>query len=421
MLPEARSESAGYRRWAVLLLAVLGAVALCAVPVLGPMALYPAVPAIIAVAALLIRRLTSRVSAVRAAVVASLLSLTVDVVCFGPPIAVACWLTVEMTALLLMIVVIVRRSATRTAFVVGGLLAVTAVVLPLRSTLRLPDSMLEASVLGLTMALLAIGAVIGVGLYLRSADARRARAVSAARRAQRLSLARDLHDFVAHEITGIVLEAQAAQVGRYDEAASRELFARIEQAGMRALTSMDHTLRTLRDPEEEAPEADASPRLYSLTDLPEVVQRFSAGGAVSTELRLDAGLVDAIPREVDTAAYRVVVEALTNVRRHAPTAGRVLVSVTWTDDGWVRSTVSDDGGGHGASQGREGGTGLIGLAERVEALGGTLTAGQWERGWRVECLLPVADPATVVAPDEPRAAGQPAGRAAGRPAGAAAG
>ncbi|MFI0422780.1 sensor histidine kinase [Spongiactinospora sp. 9N601] len=82
--------------------------------------------------------------------------------------------------------------------------------------------------------------------------------------------------------------------------------------------------------------------------------------------------------------YRLVTEALTNARRHAPGAERVEVEVARAGGSAVRVRVTDDGGGRSEASGRGG----FGLAERVSVLGGSLSAGPAPGGWRVEAVLP---------------------------------
>jgi signal transduction histidine kinase len=142
-------------------------------------------------------------------------------------------------------------------------------------------------------------------------------------------------------------------------------------------------------------------------DLRELAERFAAAGPVAVHLSVDPRIETpppggappggAVPREVASTAYRVVREALTNVRRHAHPASQVAVSVRLTDDPpAVTVTVTDDAtarphrtaAGHGVT--RRGGLGLPGLAARVEALGGTLRAGpQPAGGWQVTAVLPL--------------------------------
>ena len=152
----------------------------------------------------------------------------------------------------------------------------------------------------------------GAGLYLRLGDHRRRLAEEQARRAHRLDLARDLHDLVAHEVTGIVIAAQAAALPD------------IEAAGLRALEAMDRMVGTLRGP--------VSQRVHGVADLPDVVRRFSSTGPTAATLSMPEvpgtpGAPDLSP-DASKAAYHVVIEALTNVRRHAPAATTVTVTVT---------------------------------------------------------------------------------------------
>jgi signal transduction histidine kinase len=209
-------------------------------------------------------------------------------------------------------------------------------------------------------------AAAGLGLYWRAADARRARALAAARRAQRLEVARDLHDLVAHEVTGIVVEAQAAQV-----APAPDSYSRIEAAGQRALSAMDDLVSALRADD------DGVRRGHGLADLPGVVSRF--GSAATLEIEPGIELSPA----AGTAAYHVVIEALTNVRRHASESAQVTVRLTAAGV----LTIANDGHAGLIPPRDGGGSGLRELAERVRAVGGTLEAGPFEGGWRVVCDL----------------------------------
>ncbi|MBD0672300.1 histidine kinase, partial [Streptomyces sp. CBMA156] len=140
------------------------------------------------------------------------------------------WWLLETVALLAPVVPAVRRPPAAAALGYGVLLVVTVVLVPLRIALwARPPAPPEAAVkLCLIPALLSC-AVVGVGCYLRSMDTRARAAVVAGRRAQRLDLARDLHDFAAHDVTGVVVLAQAAQVlARQDPRQAVELLAGIE-------------------------------------------------------------------------------------------------------------------------------------------------------------------------------------------------
>lgn len=289
------------------------------------------------------------------------------------------WWLAESVAAAIVLHLAVRRAGARPAALAGAVAGVAVTVLPLRLTLHVvPPASTRGAVLGCLLCGLGAAVAAGTGLYLRSLDARRSRSVAEARRAQRLDLARDLHDFVAHEVGGMIVQAQAARFGG-DPAAA---FQRIEAAGARAMASLDRTVHMLHD---DGPRDGP----HGLDELPALVDRFSTSDGADVRLALDAVTP---PPEVSATAYRLVVEALTNVRRHAPEATAVDVSVTATGPA-LRVAVTDDGpsGRAGLLRGRRrGGLGLPGIAERVEALGGDFGAGPaGDRGWRVTAVIPL--------------------------------
>ncbi|MGW6598236.1 sensor histidine kinase [Streptomyces sp. NPDC055036] len=308
------------------------------------------------------------------------------------------WLPFELVALLVLLVRVVRRAPVLPAAVLGTLTVAAVVVLPLRFSLKNSHNVLEQSVLGvLAVAVLALAAA-GIGLYQRAQDERRTEAINRARSDQRLQVARDLHDFVAHEVTGILLETQAARLVDYDEARTKDLLERLESAGQRALASMDDTLRVLREPgtRTEPP----STRVHGLGDLTGLLRRFEGSGSVRTALDLAPGLAGTLPREVEDAAYRLVIEALTNIRRHAPEARLVTVAVA-RDAGGLRVAVSDDGGlptGSAPAPRADGGTGLVALTEHFNGLRGSFEAGPGPVGWTVVGVLPLDGPSVRPGP-----------------------
>ncbi|MGW1378011.1 sensor histidine kinase [Streptomyces sp. NPDC002446] len=373
-------------RWA----GVAAAAMLLPAVISPPSAYPPAVMAAVTLTVAILARPAGRISLGRAAGGAALLSLAVDAASFGQPGLVLLWYPFETVALLVLLERVVRHlPAPRVAFT-GPLTGAAAILLPLRFTLYAPQTGLKESVFAASVALFPAAVATGIGLYLRSLDNRRARAVVQARREQRLEVARDLHDFVAHEVTGIVLEAQAGQLGPDAGGAEhRDLLQRIEKAGLRALDSMDQMVATLREADGRKWGEPPPTRLHGLADLPELVGRFSSMAAAEVALDLEDEVAGALSREAGDTAYRVVLEALTNVRRHAPQAGRVEVFAGRTADRAVEVSVTDDAGAAAPSGARRGGgTGLAGLDERVGALGGTLEAGPHGPGWRVRCLLP---------------------------------
>ena len=238
------------------------------------------------------------------------------------------------------------------------------------------------------LMVMVVTAAVAVGVYLRSTDLRRRDALDQVRRGERLDLARDLHDFVAHHITGIVVQSQAsAYVVSQDAARSVEAFGRIEAAGMQALTSMRRLVSVLREDG-----AGGTRPLGDLEQVRELVDNFSLGDSYGS-LYVSPDIADRrrLPPEVSATLYRVVQEALTNVRKHAPASATVAVSVTPAADG-VEVAVRDGGGEQrrGRLSDSGGGFGLAGLSERLAALGGRFTAGpRPEGGWEVVAWLPL--------------------------------
>jgi signal transduction histidine kinase len=380
-------------------IAVAVAVALVGLGALPTFGVWMAVPATYAAAcasAVLIagvraRRLTAAVTASAGGV--SLVA-SVGVVLTGATLASGdrsgtAWAVAELIALFVLTMVTVRTAPIRLA---TSAAALSGIAMP-SWLLRFGWGDATAEVVGgyAAWAVLPLLAVT-IGLYLRGLDERRNQAVDDARRAQRDQLARDLHDFVAHDISGMLAQAQVGQLlAERDPTAAAEAFQRIEESGMKALASMDHTVHLLYRSAEDGVGDLASPR--TLIDLPDVVSRFSRTGRTAARLEVDPHLrAGDLPREITTTAYRLVVEALTNVRRHAPAADHVLVEAhRTTREPGLAVTVTDDGPSLAtAPVVRPGGLGLAGLTARVEALGGTLTAGRADpTGWQVVMFLPL--------------------------------
>jgi signal transduction histidine kinase len=249
--------------------------------------------------------------------------------------------------------------------------------------------------IGSPSALLAVpaallwGGSLAVGLILRDADARRLAALAAVRTAERLRLARELHDLVAHHVTGIVVRAQAARVLAGHPVASEqddaEVYREIEEAGSGALTAMRRLVGMLRTDAGDSP-APAS----GIRDA--VLDAASGHGGISPSLPDELDDLTVAP-ELITTVHRVVLEALTNVRRHAPEATEVQVAARVqhepVGDLLILEIVND--GANGSHQ--EGsGYGLIGMTERVTALGGTLRAGtEPGRRWQITVRFPIDD------------------------------
>jgi signal transduction histidine kinase len=242
---------------------------------------------------------------------------------------------------------------------------------------------------------------VGTGMYFRARDEERAKsvrsAVTDAQQAERMALARELHDVVAHHVTGIVVQAQAAQmVAAKNPKAATDALARIADSGTEALTAMRRLVASMRGAEPAgASEVTEQATADFEADLEAVVaatQRVAVGhpGAPAVDLRVDLGRQ--IPPEVARSALRVVQESLTNAEKHALDASYVQIDVR-ADPTNLYALITDDGTAvRRQPVGGSGGYGLIGMRERVELLGGQFRAGPGEHvGWRVEAILPLEE------------------------------
>ncbi|MFY1689488.1 sensor histidine kinase [Plantactinospora sp. WMMB782] len=205
--------------------------------------------------------------------------------------------------------------------------------------------------------------------------------IDQARAEERAQIARDMHDVVTHRVALMVLHATALESARGRDAVT--IAGRIQGIGREALAELRTLVGVLRDG------ADAPLRPQpGLDDLAELVAASRALGH-TVELFVEPGL--SVPALVQHAAYRVVQEALTNVHKHAYDA-RASVAVGSDRDGlWL--VVRDDGGTSAPAVAPGGGHGLLGIAERVRLVGGTLrTRRPGGGGFEVSARLPVTGP-----------------------------
>ena len=325
--------------------AVVSAVVLLASPWLGPRAL-PIVAGLLAAATLAVRGLHGSGAEERLAPFSA---------------------TTACALLVLLALVAWRGRPSLAAFAAPVLIAAVA----LQPVLARQNDTYVILTLGLALvALVVVGAATATRLVLA---ARRTQAVQI-RLAQRAEFARDLHDFVAHHVTGIVVQAQGARA----IAAKRPdlvlpVLTQIEKAGVETLDSMRRMVGLLRD--------DDRLELAPLAGIAEVRAMVADFGA---DLTLDGDLDD-LAVEIASTVHRVVMEALTNVRKHAADVRAVTVLVCRAGE-WVVVKVTDDGTPRRSSTG---GFGLRGLTERVTALGGRIHTGPGTTGgWVVEATLP---------------------------------
>ncbi|WP_406416708.1 sensor histidine kinase [Streptomyces sp. NBC_01614] len=220
----------------------------------------------------------------------------------------------------------------------------------------------------------------------RAERAERTREEEARRRVaeERLRIARDLHDVVAHHIALVNVQAGvAAHVMDKRPDQAKEALAHVREASRSALNELRATVGLLRQSGD--PEAPTEPA-PGLIRLDELVGTFRSAGLQVEVARADQDAT--LPAAVDLAAYRVIQEALTNVQKHAGPAAKAEVSVVRVGPN-VEITVLDDGAGEDDTI-DGGGHGLLGMRERVTALRGTLTTGpRYGGGFRVHAILPV--------------------------------
>lgn len=222
----------------------------------------------------------------------------------------------------------------------------------------------------------------------RMAEADRMHEEEARRRAseERLRIARELHDVLAHNISMINVQAGVA-LHLLDERPeqARPALTAIKQASKDALTELRSVLGVLRRVDEEDGSKDPVPTLARLDDL---VTRAKAAG-LSVRLAVK-GNVRSLSAPVDLAAFRIVQEALTNVLRHAG-ASTATVLVRYDEDA-VTVQIDDDGRGH-ASGSPGSGSGIVGMRERAESVGGSFEAvPRPDGGFRVRARLPLEEP-----------------------------
>lgn len=238
--------------------------------------------------------------------------------------------------------------------------------------------------------------------YLANRRAWRIRELQAAEaadtiRAERLRLARELHDIVSHGVTGMMLQAAGAQAltRPTDERLSQALTV-IETTGVQALSELHRMLGLLRaaDPQTGPEAAEPGPTVADITTLVRLAE--DAGRDVRL---VEVGSPGPLDPSVATAAYRVVQEALTNTTKHGGPAATVVVELRWRA-AELLVTISDRSGAPPGGAGREVpscGLGLVGLTERVRLTGGAVHSGPTPEGYALTASLPrpVPSPALV--------------------------
>jgi signal transduction histidine kinase len=305
--------------------------------------------------------------------------------------------TTAMGATMVALFTVAVRRSWRVTVAVAGLHAATVVVV---YRLLIPQDEYWGSML--TIVLLYV-ALVAVGMLVRSHRAlirslqERAREaeegqrlrVEEARHTERERLAREMHDVLAHRISLLAVHAGALEVRRDASAEERQAAGVIRQSAHDALEDLRLVLGMLRDQPGGAEGDRPQPTLADLPDLVEQSRR--AGAPVTLDNRLPQA--PAVPAGIGRHAYRIVQEALTNARKHAP-GSRVLVTLvgrTATDpgDGLTVEVVNLLSGAPVPARIPGAGAGLIGLRERVALVGGRLEHGPTPGGeFRLRAWLP---------------------------------
>lgn len=297
--------------------------------------------------------------------------------------------------------VAVTCSPPRAALLGIGTTCVTLAVMLLINTDRGLE-MLRTS--GWIIAVVVIGMDVRVyrkyiaAVVERAERAERTREEEAARRVaeERLRIARDLHDLLAHSITLIGVQTSVAShvltvtPDRLDRAAISQALDGIADTCREARSELRTTLEVLRTAgTAEGEEGTWGGALPDLSALPGLVEAARTAGAETLLTVRTEGV--RVPPVAEAAAYRIVQESLTNAVRHAGPAPRVRVLVE-TCAGALHVTVTDNGGaldGKGAPV--EPGYGIVGMRERARSVGGTLEAGPYDDGFRVAAVLPLRE------------------------------
>lgn len=278
----------------------------------------------------------------------------------------------------------------RTGWAVGAGAVLVTVAAYFRIDEGLPPAYLASYELLTNVALVAAAIALGVSVRMRRETRQhqeRLRAITAAQQAQeaerrmqaeRVRIARDLHDAVGHTLSVIAVHGNVATeaLGR-DEEAVRRALDQIRQAVQATMKELRSTVKILR-----APGTDIERGAVGIAGLSRLADGAREAG-IEVDLRVD--VPEDLDGAIDAAAYRIVQESLTNVIRHSGASrARVVARVV---AGRLEVVVSDDGRGPTAPAD---GAGLAGMRERVTLLGGEFSAGRGERGgFVVRAVLPV--------------------------------
>jgi signal transduction histidine kinase len=222
-------------------------------------------------------------------------------------------------------------------------------------------------------------------------EQRRQKAAAEAVREERRRLAGELHDIVSHSVSVMVLQASGARrVLPTDAARAEQALAQIENVGKQAMGELRRLLGVLDTPHQTADPAGSEVRPQPrLADLPALID-----GMQLTGLRVnlfESGTPSPLDPSVEVSAYRIIQEALTNSMKHAGRSANATIKMQWDADALIVE-VTDDGGSSGKEESDLSTKhGILGLRERVRAVGGQLEVGPQDvGGFRVAAVLPLS-------------------------------
>ncbi|MGW1682527.1 sensor histidine kinase [Saccharopolyspora sp. NPDC002376] len=288
---------------------------------------------------------------------------------------VACALLTPTAVLLVLLGLVVWRAEKRWVVTTTLIVTVTVVAQPAIGRGRLTE---------LVIAFLLLCSVVlscTIGLAARLARQARLREIEHERLVQRTDFARDLHDFVGHYVTGMVVQARGAQA--IAERSPQQALATLDsiaEAGTEAMESLHRMVGLLR-----AEDTATTAPLATLDEIATLVERFNRGPGPDARLQL-RGSTDRIPPETSSTAHRVALEGLTNVRKHGRDVTTVRIDVERSDSKVV-VRVGDDGTVGKIS---DKGYGLRGLRDRIAEVGGEFEHGPDPAGgWVIQARLPL--------------------------------
>jgi signal transduction histidine kinase len=278
-----------------------------------------------------------------------------------------------------------------------SLAALLACAVPFGIPLYLSSHYVSDWLTGLIMIMLVAAVAWGLGHVVRRSELRAARqeaervAAEQAVRAERLRLARELHDIVAHAVSIMVLQAAGARAILGDEEARvAQALGAIQDVGVQSMGELRRLLCLLRSASDDNDGPRGSSAWPGIDDIPALIETTRATGLAITQQT--EGSPVALDPSVGLTAYRLVQEALTNTIKHAGTGAAVEVRLVWGRE-QLAVTIEDRGPAtpaRDAGRRLSTGHGLLGLEERVTTVGGTLEAGPLAAGFLVHALLPLA-------------------------------